>query len=621
MTRTITIGISRTLALLLLIYALLAASYSLRTPLFEAPDAHYHFAVIEHLARTGSWPPRDDVRDQPWQQMAYHAPLYHRVAAWIIAPVDTSDFYARFPRNPHARIGEPSALDNVNFVAHAGDSWRGAGLAARLVRGWSLLLGAVTVAGVYGLGRLLFPARPALAIIAALMVTLNSQFLFISGAINNDNLVTALATLALLVLIRIVKRGVDWWWLSALSLTLGLAALAKASGLALYPVAMAGMLYVCWRDGVPLRRMAAYAALGLAAFVLIAGWWYADNWRQFGDPTASAQVALATAPRTGPVDWPGELRGLLYSFWGLFGWFNVLAPGILYTWAALLLALAALGGVWQMIRRPALPHRDDLVCAGLLALYVALVIGAWAQFNTQVQAGQGRLWFPLLGVIGCAVAWGLAAWRWLAPALLAPLGFAALILPHAIIAPAYAPTPPQPVEAWQPPLDAVAVPLREPWQDAPCLVLWVAPPVWPDGAESLTLDLAWEMRCAFSGYWSVFVHFSDLTQETCEAGDTRHILSQFDSMPDGGRTPFPAMRPGYVLADAARVAVPDGIDLEREWHLQVGLYDAGGTFMRAFVGVDDADAVALLSAESSRVTVGRCSPELVNVSIRRTAAD
>ncbi|MFW5771914.1 MAG: hypothetical protein ACOCZH_01230, partial [Phototrophicaceae bacterium] len=313
-------------------------------------------------------------------------------------------------------------------------------------------------------------------------------------------------------------------------------------------------------------------------------------------------------------NWPGELRGLFYSFWGLFGWFNVAAPGIVYAWAALILIAAALGGAWQAMRHSAPWRRDDVICAGLLLTYAALVIGAWAQFNTQVQAGQGRLWFPLLAVIGCTVAWGLARWRWLAPALLAPLGAAALTLPHAVIAPAYAPTPQQPVEAWQPPPGAVGVPLREPWQESPCLVMWVAPPIWPDDAESVTLDLAWEVRCAFSGYWSVFVHFSDLALETCEAGDTRHILSQFDSMPDGGNTPVPAILPGYVLPDSATVRVPDGIDLSREWHLQVGLYDAGGTFMRAFVSVDEAVALA---DEQVRVTVGRCSPELVNVSIRQ----
>ena len=82
----------RQMGALLGLYCVLVVYVSGYIPLFEAPDAYYHFAVIEHIARTGQRPPTDQPQDHPWQQMTFHAPLYYYLAAALIAPLDTSDF-------------------------------------------------------------------------------------------------------------------------------------------------------------------------------------------------------------------------------------------------------------------------------------------------------------------------------------------------------------------------------------------------------------------------------------------------------------------------------------------------------------------------------------------------
>jgi hypothetical protein len=593
------------LSVLLLLYGLLAGVYSLSTPLFEAPDEYYHFAVIHHIAATGERPPADNPQERPWRQMAFHAPLYHWIGALLIGPIDSGDFPGAYPLNPHAQIGEPSARDNHNFIAHTGDPWHGAGLAARIVRGFSILLGGVTLGGVYWLARIVFERRRT-ALLAVCVVLFNPQFLFSSGVINNDNLVIALSAVALALLAHMIRRGIRLTALVALAVTLAAASLAKASGLALYPVVIVGLAGVCWRDRVPAGRVLAYAVIGLLAFVLIAGGWYLDNWQQYGDPTASTQVALATGPRDRPLTL-AELRGAYDSFWGMFGWFNIPAPPAFYGWTLILLAVSAAGLIVRAVRR------ETGVIAVLLALYVLLVLASWWHFNTLVLAGQGRLWFPLLPVVGCAVAGGITAWRmrWLPALLLAPLALAAVALPVTHIAPAYRPALQIPRMEWTPPPDTASIPLREPWQDDACAVLWIAPPGWNGAGQPVEVDLAWEARCAISGYWSVFIHFSDLSLETCETGDTGHIFAQVDSMPDGGNTPLPALQPGYVLEDRMTIIPPEGIDPARPWRLQVGLYDAGGTFIRAFVS-EDGQRLQMVDG----VQVGRCSPELVNVEVR-----
>jgi hypothetical protein len=114
----------------------------------------------------------------------------------------------------------------------------------------------------------------------------------------------------------------------------------------------------------------------------------------------------------------------------------------------------------------------------------------------------------------------------------------------------------------------------------------------------------------------VFLHFSDLERDVCQAGNTQHILSQYDSMPDGGKSPFPALRPGFVLADHVTVAIPLDLDWSRDWHLQLGLYDAAGTFIRAIMMPEAAVGLT----ESEVVSIGHCSPELVNIRLTNPQA-
>jgi 4-amino-4-deoxy-L-arabinose transferase-like glycosyltransferase len=672
----------------------LACLYSFNTPLFEAPDAYYHFALIEYVARQGRLPSKDDPQAHPWQQMTFHAPLYYLVSAALIVPLSTRDFQASYPRNPHAQIGEPKAEDNQNFVAHSGDPWCNTGLAARVVQFFSLTLGAVTLASIFVLARGVFPARPGLALLAVLVVLLNPQFLFISSVVNNDNLVVALSSVGLAALVWMIRRGVTWQRLAFLAILLALNSLAKASGMTLYPAAAATVLYIGWRDHLPLKTLCAYALIGLLAWALLAGWWYGQNFIQFGDPFATSQIAKASGERTGEVDVVGELRGLYFSFWGLFGWFNIIAPLRFYDWTTLLLGVSVSGlgvGLWGRVRRAVVrnihsqaspyddtlqgrigcrklkvrfrfstppltpPHGngegkkastrhllplstlerglggevknlkrtlalsalegdtrkvyDSIAVNCLLCLYAILVIGAWWHFNTLVTAGQGRLWFPLLGVVACGVAQGLSVWRYkpLSVVLLGGMAVAAIGFPALLIAPAYRPPEQIRSQDWRPPADMAAFELREPWQEKACLRLWVSLPVWKSG-DPISLTIAQETLCPLEGYWSRFIHFTDPALETCAPGDTRYILAQQDTMPGGGDLPLPAFRPGHVIIETIRVALPPALDPTRQYHLQLGYYDAGGgSFIRM--------PVETTPVRQDAMTVARCASNAVNIAL------
>ncbi len=582
-------------------YVLLAFIYSFNTPPFEAPDEYYHFAVIAYVARTGALPSDDQPQDQPWRQMVYHAPLYYLLSAGIAAPFDTSDFPSGYPLNPHAQIGVALASNNLNFVEHVND-WEGAALAVRAVRCFSIVLGAVTLISIYALARAVLPDKQEVALLAVLIVMLNPQFLYISGVVSNDNAVTAFATLSLAMLVSIMRRRPTARRVLALAVVMALAALSKASGMTIYALAFPVLLWLWFCRRISWQRVLLYSAAIVLAWALIAGWWYGRNLMLYGEFSAARMVAEATSLRSTIPDVIGELRGLYFSFWGLFGWFNISAPLAFYHWTLLLLGFIVVGVLYGIVRSKA--RAEDRAVFAVLSLYGVIFIAAWWQFNQMVQAAQGRLWFPLLGVLALGSAWGLSKLPSRTPVLvlLFGIGLGTVSFPFTLLVPAYTPSPQIPVTEWQPPAAAVAMRFQEPWSTDECLILWAVPPEWDHTPDSpINIRLYWQSLCRMTGYWSVFAHFVDTELDQCTPGDNRHVLAQVDTMPEGGRLPFPAFRPGGVVRDTISLYPPANIDLTREWHVQIGLYDAGGTFMRAFVsGTND-----------NNITVGKCAPESI----------
>ena len=65
----------------------------------------------------------------------------------------------------------------------------------------------------------------------------------------------------------------------------------------------------------------------------IAGWWYWRNFTLYGEWLGAERLLTITGLRTTPLTWRGfvgEMNGLRYSFWGLFGWFNIILPAWIY---------------------------------------------------------------------------------------------------------------------------------------------------------------------------------------------------------------------------------------------------------------------------------------------------
>ena len=564
-------------------YCALGIVYLLATPAFEASDELVHYPYVKYLADgRGLPPPVSDRALNPAQQEATQPPLYYALAALATAWLDTGSAGAPYTINPHARIGEPAATDNRNMVVPAsGDEGleRRLVLAVRLIRLLSLAMGLGTVLLTYQLARLVAPTRPDLALGAALVNATVPGFLFIAASVNNDNLVTLLASLTLYLLLRIVRAGAVGGEdagaqprvgpLVLLGLALGGAALAKLGGLLLAPVVAVGLGYVAWRrhDWWGLVRWG--AIVGGVAFAC-AGWWYLRNWALFGDPTLIAQHVAIVGGRPYPVS-PLDVvfvegEGLRWSFWGVFGGFNVAADPLVYRLYDVLTGVALAGLVWRAIRAWRGGRVLPTIPVTLLGLWVGVLFVGLVRWSLLTMASQGRFLYPAMGVLGLALFAGLRTWLgWMRPGLAligvgVPLAGLALVLPLVTIAPAYYVPPLTPAGALDPELGSARLDLG--FGGKLMLVASRLAPARLVGGDPVTLDLYWRVLSPMDRDYSIYIQLYD------GAG---RVVARRDTYPGGGGYATSRLPGGAELHDRYRLQV-DPAARPGEGHLDVGIY-------------------------------------------------
>ena len=165
---------------------------------------------------------------------------------------------------------------------------------------------------------------------AALLVAAIPQFVFISASFSNDNMVVVAAAASSIGwrAARANGRRRSAPGSGPARRAAGDRRAGQLQGLGLFALAGGAGLLLAWerRDW----RLLFTAALGTALpALLIAGWWYWRNFTLYGDWTGVSHLVAINGLRAKPLDWDDfwlEFRGLRYSFWGLFGWFNICCP-------------------------------------------------------------------------------------------------------------------------------------------------------------------------------------------------------------------------------------------------------------------------------------------------------
>lgn len=400
------------------LHCALAGSYAWVTPAFEAPDENGHYYYASFVAQRGEQPTVMGWHRQsggsPFDEadLGHHPPLYYGVLALGLRALDLVDSLPS-PRPSGSRAG---ALHwQHGFDERIGPSFEIRGL--RVLRGFSVICGALSIFLVLATARLLWPGHDARAVLAGLTLACLPQWSHAHGSLDNGNLATTLACLTTYLLARCLHRGeLRWRDGVVLGLAFALALWTKANALALGPpivvvIAMLGRVDGRWRRQPLLAGGLALLVAAIAYAPLLA-----RNLSCYGDPLGQSAHAAAFAQSRIP---DGELwawlthgfpYGLFRSFVGMFGWWRVGIPDGWLGAALLFVVLATIGAVGRARVDPAGAIRGRAV---LLWTLGAATFAFVLRYNLSFAQPQGRYLFPAATAIaiGLAVGWTRLAQR------------------------------------------------------------------------------------------------------------------------------------------------------------------------------------------------------------------
>lgn len=544
----------------------LGIAYSLVAPPFEKPDEVYHYAFARHLAQGNDLPVQEAGKIGPWEHEGTQAPLYYFFVGRLTAAIDQGDFDALNLRNPRANLGDPLYPGNKNLMLYSAAErpLTGANLALHLGRWFSLALGLLTLLFVYLTARLAFPASAHARLLVTAIIAAIPQFAFISSSVSNDSLVVLLSMATIWWLARLISKEksapVRWWEWAVAGALVGLAGLSKLQGLALLAPVGAVALWMAWQRR-SLRFLLLAAAMIALPALAIAGWWYWRNFQLYGDLLGAERLLSINGRRSEPLNWPGfvgEMRGLRYSFWGLFGWFNILLPAWVYTVLDVVTVVAVAGFGVAAARAVAARRREALAhpaarTKALLAFWALTLVGSMLYWATFAVSSQGRLLFPALSAFGVILVAGLLTWlnflprlRWPLLSLL-PLGLLACsVYALSVLLPASYNSP-QPIAGLPPDaltLDAV-------YDDAIELVGIQLPEGRFHPGESAEITLYMRAKQALDRDLQLFVQLLD---------EERKPIANVTTHPGWGRHPTSLWAPGALYADRYLVRIDQAID-------------------------------------------------------------
>jgi 4-amino-4-deoxy-L-arabinose transferase-like glycosyltransferase len=444
--------------LILMTHLALGVFYSIAVPLWEAHDEWGHYAFVRYLATERAFPPPGTKLVERYDE-SHQPPLYYILGALATFWINTDDGL-ELTINPYATTGD--GIGGVNFAVHRWEAesfpYKGTVLAIHVTRLVSVLLSTLVVWITYLIGRSLLPAREELVLGAMAINAFWPQFLFIGSVVNNDIMVTALASLILLFMLRIVihKTGFRDWL--ALGLCLAGALASKGNALALFPLILLGLTVSAIRW---IKRKSASMRWGIVALSgvgLVLAWWLFQNMilrlsrSHFRSYARLAQVRAFLDPSTiaERLNWHSFIDTLQYAFitfWAAFGWGNIGVETWMYDLVALIFFLAGLGLLFFLSRRSRPQVRLGLVILIADVFFVTALPMYISLYQNKIFLMPGRYVLPVISAVSVLLSVGLAGPVPARPArilmaLVAAIMFAfALLVPFRYILPAYAEPP------------------------------------------------------------------------------------------------------------------------------------------------------------------------------------
>ena len=559
---------------LLLLPVLLAALTSFLNPLFEPPDELLHYQFVRTLI---------DERELPVQQLdgplsQYHQPpLYYVIGALLTATVEDDDTIPA--RNPHWTSYQTDQIhrDNKAQFLPANSSnypYLGTTLFMHALRLWSLLLTIGTVLLIWLSGRTLWPDDPHKQLLFLAIATLVPMFIYIGGSANNDNLIIFFAALIFWLSIRALKEGFSWPLTIILGLVWGLAILSKMSGLILAAPWAGGLLWVSWQRKDWRLLITRSITIGAIA-LLLSAWWFVRNVQIYNELSGLEQMLDIWGERQAAEFTELHLGGTLgyawSSFWGRFGYGQIVLPRFIYWIYAGLVLLALIGLVKFWLAKGQRPSWKGSLGAWFVAvcMFMAFVTGFFYFMLRNPSGANGRYIFPALPAFAFLMVVGLTSfnrWRRLLPLLLLSLAGLAVFSLAFFVPWSY--SPPR-LLTEEKAMQQISMPHNLTWEQGIRLLgTKLEPKLVSDGPDSeVTLTACWRAERSMDQDHTFFVHLLDADLNP---------LGQRNTHPGLGNLPTSTWDPGDVFCDNYQIPLEEEIlTTPIVADVEIGFYEPG----------------------------------------------
>ncbi len=629
-----TIQSHRHFTVILIGYLVLAIGFSVANPIYESTDELHHFRYIRYIQEFGALP--EQRFDQPRIQ-AHHPPLYYLIAAiatsWIMP--DHAALYEPI-HNPYYgyRYWEINN-DNKNQYLHGLDEqwpYHGMVLMVHVARWVNVILGAIMVWVTYRIGLTIFNApagssdpaddsrtgqsassNKTLAVGAAAIVAFNPQFLFMSGAVNNDVIAGLIGSILLWQGVHVVRYGLTMRRALGIGLAFGFALMAKFNLAFALPLIEFALGIAVW----PQRDWRSFVKANLiliACTAAMAGWWFVRNTQLYGEPTGVQRMNELWGGRDPKESFWLAVSEIPYawsSLWGRFGYGQIPLPDAVYTGALIASLIGLIGLIITLIRRTF--DRVQIKQLSLVIFSALLFAAALFGYMLSSTAGpMGRFYFPGLSAFGLLLAIGLMHVMQGATPLRFALGalrgrreqgargegrithtcpggqcqgYSLLITNNAVplavfllaliaffgyFVPAYA-APPM--------LDAAQLKTDRPIDvtfDGKVELLGAEiDRASAQPGDPIRVTLYWRAPALMDQSYTEFIHLID---------DQGVIVAQRDTWPGRGTYPTVLWQPNQVFADTLYLNVPDAAYAPNAATVKVGMYDEAGRRLNASDG-------------------------------------
>lgn len=405
--------------------------FALIQPVWSRVDEAQHFHYVQNLVEERALPVEGQTlvskevvdvslsqRQWGWRRAgALSTPVYLDPQQWIPVPPELNDqdrekWVQRNLWRFNYEAMQPPLYYLVNaplYAALPDDS---------LIRLYGLRLLAALMASAmvpisYLMAREAFPDSRLVLYGTPVVVLLTQGYVLNMSQITNDALAVPMAAGTILMLLRIVGRGVSWKSSLILGALIGGSLLAKMTTIFLLPVALlaAAMLVAFRRE--KLSRAIFHAGISFSVAALILAPWIVRNIVTYGDASgASAASPLMSSFFWSPTINTDSLRlnELLPTYWFGEPIFPFAFWGWAWEWGVLPAVAIAIAGLCYYLLAPGRRQVRDVqirVLFLLLVLVTGIGVNLMIPFASGIGGVPGRYLYPLMPVLAFLLMFGI----------------------------------------------------------------------------------------------------------------------------------------------------------------------------------------------------------------------